>query len=180
VPRGTFRVGWTTEVNSLNPSTCWSTLVIDAMYDALYTISRDFDVIPNLVKSEKISDDFLTWDLELVQGATWSDGAPLDADSVVYNFQVLLKTMPTMMSTSLEFIDSIEKTGDYSIRINMKYRMPASLVKTLLADDYIFLREKELGPVDNVTLEDVQNYAVEETKITNGAFKMGEWKKPKR
>lgn len=180
VPRGTLRVGWTTEVNSLNPTTCWSTeggLVIDAMFGTLYTISREFEAIPDLVKSEEISADFLTWDLELVPDATWSDGAKLDADSVVYSFEVLLKTMPPMMTGYLEFIDSIEKTGDYSIRINMKYAMPASLVKILLAEDFVFLREKELGPLDQVELDDVTNYAPEETKVTNGAFKMIEWKK---
>lgn len=183
VPYGTFRVGWTTEVNSLNPTTCWSDeggLAIDAMFDALYRISREASPEPDLVVKETISPDGLTWDLEIVEDATWSDGAPLNADSVVYNFKVLLKTMPPLLMENLEFIDSIEKMGEYSVRLRLKHPMPLDLAKILLSDIYIFIREQELGPADEVTLDAVLNYAPEETKITNGPFKMVEWKKGER
>jgi peptide/nickel transport system substrate-binding protein len=59
----------------------------------LFTALADFDNItqqdiPMLAKSWDISTDRLTWTFHLRKGAKFSDGHPLTADDVVFNFQL--------------------------------------------------------------------------------------------
>jgi len=174
----TFRVGWEAEIPSLNPATNWAEeggFIIDLMFDSFYELNEKSEPVPLLVVDEKISDDLLTWDLTIAQGVTWHDGEPLTADDVVYNLKALLKTMPPMLRADLEFIDSVEKTGEYSIRLHMKYAQPERLTKVLLADDpLVFLPPHLMPPLEEITLQDILDYKPE---IGFGPFKLVEWKK---
>lgn len=174
----TFRVGWETEIPSLNPATNWAEeggFIIDLMFDSFYEMNENMEPVPLLVTEEKISDDFLTWDLTIAEGVTWHDGKPLTADDVVYNLKALLKTMPPMLRANLEFIEAVEKTGEYSFRLRMKYPQPERLTKVLLADDpLVFLPPHRCPPLEEITLEYILDYKPE---IGYGPFKLVEWKK---
>lgn len=70
------------------------------------------------------NDDYTQMDVNLRDNLTWSDGVPFTADDLVYTVQTLMST-PELgqsgWSVSLNnFVDSVEKTGDYSVRFNLK------------------------------------------------------------
>jgi peptide/nickel transport system substrate-binding protein len=174
----TFRVGWEAEIPSLNPATNWAEEgghVINTMFDNLYVLDENMEPVPLLVVDERISGDLLTWDLTITDKASWHDGTPLTADDIVYNFRVLLKTMPPLLTPNIEFIESVEKTGSYSIRFKMKYAQPLRLTKVFLAEvRLIFLPPHLLPSVEDITLQDVLDY---KPRLGNGPFKFVEWKK---
>jgi len=56
------------------------------MYDGLVTFAPGTaDVAPALAESWEQSTDGLTWTFKLVEGATFHDGTPVDAEAVCYN-----------------------------------------------------------------------------------------------
>lgn len=174
----TFRVGWEAEIPTLSPAKSWaeeSNIVIDCMFDGLYSLDEHSNPIPELVVNEEISADTLAWDLTITDKASWHDGKPLTADDVVYNLKVLLKTRPPQLIPNIEFIDSVEKTGPYSFRLNMKYQQPVRLTKAMLEDLLgIWLPPQKLPSVNEITLQDVLDY---KPRLGNGPFKFVEWKK---
>ena len=59
-----------------------------AIYDSLMRWNPDTgEFTPQLADSLESSDDFVTWTLKLRPDVTFSDGTPLDAESVVYSIQ---------------------------------------------------------------------------------------------
>ena len=60
-------------------------------YDGLYRYTGNPpELVPWLAESHTVSDDGLTWEFTLRDGATFHDGSPVSADDVVYSFQRLL------------------------------------------------------------------------------------------
>ena len=88
---GTLRVGWSSEPDTLNPLTSFSTEaneVLQLIYDKL----NDYDA--NLKSSRAwrspptASADGKTVTYALRQGVTWHDGTPFTADDVVFTFSL--------------------------------------------------------------------------------------------
>jgi peptide/nickel transport system substrate-binding protein len=60
-------------------------------YDGLYRyVGNPPELSPWLAESHTVSDDGLTWEFTLRDGATFHDGSPVTADDVVYSFDRLL------------------------------------------------------------------------------------------
>ncbi len=93
-PGGRLVVSLRAEPKTLNPLTAVDTPsreVIGAMQADLVHINRGTQLTePALAKSWKISADGLQYTLTLRQGLRFSDGHPLDADDVLFTFQVYL------------------------------------------------------------------------------------------
>lgn len=73
--------------------------------------------------SPMYNDDFTTLDVDLRDNIYWSDGVQFTADDLVYTVETL-KSNPDLnasgWSTQLnQFLDSVEKTGDFSVRFNL-------------------------------------------------------------
>ena len=47
------------------------------------------ETVPALAESWEVSEDGLTWTLQLRQGVRWSDGAPFGADDVIFTFNAI-------------------------------------------------------------------------------------------
>jgi len=61
------------------------------VYDGLYRyVGNPPKLEPWLAESHTVSDDGLTWEFTLREGATFHDGSTVDAEDVVYSFQRLL------------------------------------------------------------------------------------------
>ncbi|TVQ57996.1 MAG: ABC transporter substrate-binding protein [Rhodobacteraceae bacterium] len=55
------------------------------VFEGLTRFAPDGSIVPGLARSWTISDDGLTYTFHLVEGATFHDGAPFDADAVVFS-----------------------------------------------------------------------------------------------
>ena len=60
------------------------TMVMYHVYCRLFTFDDSMNPVPDLVASESLSDDKLTWTFKLRPGAKYHDGTPVDAEAVKY------------------------------------------------------------------------------------------------
>ena len=92
---GTVRIGWGGSPDSLNPGNgvlAESYTLYPLMYDVPIDITSDGEYVPELATSWDVSDDGLTWTLDIVDGATFHDGEPLTAEDVAYSIQLYKDT----------------------------------------------------------------------------------------
>lgn len=74
------------------------------------------------------NEDFTQLNVDLRDNIYWSDGVQFTADDVVYTVE-LLKSNPELAASGWSaefnnFLDSIEKTGDFSVRFNLNQPAP--------------------------------------------------------
>jgi peptide/nickel transport system substrate-binding protein len=98
------------------------------IYDSL--LSKDFATggfKPELAESYKIVDD-KTIDFQLRKNVKFHDGTPMTADDVVYTLNLVSsKDYNARYQIAVEWIQSAEKLGDYSVRLHMKAPNPLAL-----------------------------------------------------
>jgi peptide/nickel transport system substrate-binding protein len=74
------------------------------------------------------NEDFTQMNVDLREGIYWSDGVQFTADDVVYTVD-LLKTNTELSANGWstqfnQFLDSVEKTGDFSVQFNLNQSNP--------------------------------------------------------
>lgn len=90
----TLKVGWSSEPDTMNPLTTYSTEadeVLQLIYDKLLGYGLDLKPQPELAKSFETSADGLSFTFHLQPNATWSDGQPLTSADVKYTFEEIQK-----------------------------------------------------------------------------------------
>ncbi len=106
---------------------------------------RTLESEPALAKSWEISPDNLSYTFHLRRGVRWSDGAPFNADDVVFNYQVV--TDPKILTSTKDLFrqsdgtfPKLTKIDDYTVRFDL------SEVNVLFVDSvgslYILPRHK--------------------------------------
>ncbi|MGE0576655.1 MAG: ABC transporter substrate-binding protein [Reyranella sp.] len=86
-----------------------------------------FEIKPALATAWKFAEDN-SLDLTIRQGVKFHDGSMLSADDVVYTINMAANPDSKVATPSnYAWIDKVEKTGDYSVRIKMKRPTPAAL-----------------------------------------------------
>ena len=92
---GILRIGTSSGLTSLNPFvgfnqddySVWMYIYPSLlMYD---TTTPTYDFLPGFAKEWSQSEDGMTVTFETLPGATWSDGEPLNAEDVVFTFEMI-------------------------------------------------------------------------------------------
>jgi peptide/nickel transport system substrate-binding protein len=120
---GRLTVSLRSEPKTLNPVTSLdisSREVISQMTADLIHIDRDSQqIVPALAKSWTVSHDGLRYTLQLRDGIRFSDGAPFDADDVVFSFKVYLDEKTNSPQRDLLTIGDkaigVRKDGPYTV-----------------------------------------------------------------
>ncbi len=99
-------------------------LIANHVYDYLVDVDADNNIQPRLARDWTRSEDGLTYEFELVEGATFHDGTPLTADDVVYTFRRLRDTEGLPTADLYSNITTIEATGDLSVRFTISQTNP--------------------------------------------------------
>jgi peptide/nickel transport system substrate-binding protein len=92
---GTVRIGIGGYPDSLNPGIGELTeayTLYELMYDTPISISNEGKYEPELAKSWSVSDDGLTWSLELVDNAKFHDGTPLTSEDLKFTIELYRDT----------------------------------------------------------------------------------------
>lgn len=91
------------------------------LYDGLSTVDGAGTVIPQLATSWEVSDDNLTYTFHLAEGATFSDGSPIEAKDVVYSLKRLLALNegPSYLFTDLVDPDAVEAVDATTVKIGL-------------------------------------------------------------
>lgn len=74
------------------------------------------------------NEDFTQMSVELRDNLVWSDGVPFTADDLIYTIETLMSNEGLnangWSTTMNQFVDTVEKTGDYSVQFNLKEANP--------------------------------------------------------
>jgi peptide/nickel transport system substrate-binding protein len=168
---GTVRVGIGGSPDSLNPGNgllSEAYTLYELVYDTPIGLDEAGNFVPELATSWDVSDDGLTWTLELVEGATFHDGTPLTSEDVKFTLElyrdtadfVYLPAYPDVFE-SVEAPDPTHVTittsdpvGNFESRMVFMYVIPKHIWEKV--DDPVEFKNKEMigsGPfslVENV------------------------------
>lgn len=122
-------------------------------YDEAFNIKKD------LATSYEVSEDGLTWTVEIRKDVKFTDGEPLTADDVVFTFNQI-KTNAS--SIDLTNVEEVTKLDDYTVRFQLKER-DSTFIFFLIT----------IGIVPEHAYDD--GYA--ENPIGSGPFEMVQWDK---
>lgn len=93
-------------------------------------IERDpetFEYRPSLATAWRWVDES-TLELDLQEGVTFHNGEPFDADDVEFTFNYISNPDNKILNQSIgSWIDHVEKTGDFQVRIHLSKAFPAAL-----------------------------------------------------
>jgi peptide/nickel transport system substrate-binding protein len=132
-----FRAAVISDESTLNPFTYvtgdpgWNLLMLQ--YDSLFTMGLDGEPYPWLVTDWALSDDGLSYTLELRQDVTWNDGTPMTADDVKFTFDYFVLNAVGRFARDIREFDSAEVVDEYTVVINLGSPNPG-FVRSAFAD----------------------------------------------
>lgn len=93
------------------------------IYDNLVSLDAEGNPAPWLAESWDISDDGTTYTFHLREGVTFSDGAPLDAEAVVTNFDHMAapETASPLAAAYIDPIESTEILDSHTLQVELEY-----------------------------------------------------------
>ena len=96
--------------------------VLNAVYDYLIETDAAANLVPRLASSWELSEDGLTYLLQLQEGATWHDGSPVTVDDVLWTIQWHQESESTV--ASLIASASFAAAGDNQLAISLSEPNP--------------------------------------------------------
>ncbi|MGP6177360.1 ABC transporter substrate-binding protein [Microbacterium sp. A196] len=135
--------------------------------DNLVSLDDDGSVVPWLAESWDVSDDGLTYTLTLKDGVSFTDGSPVDAAAVAYNFDYWIAGGNSTASVWLDgYYASAEALDDLTVAIHLITPYPRLLEN--LSQSYFGIQSQQALetriPEENC-----------EQPIGSGAFVVEEW-----
>ena len=135
--------------------------------DGLVSLDENHQVVPWLADSWSVSDDQLTWTFTLKDGVTFTDGTPLTAAVVAYNFDYWLAGGNSTASVWLAgYYASAQAVDERTLTVNLSAPYPR------LADN---LTQGYFGIQSQQALETRTDEENCEAPIGSGAFVVDHW-----
>ncbi|BBX36030.1 family 5 extracellular solute-binding protein [Mycolicibacterium mageritense DSM 44476 = CIP 104973] len=122
-----LRVGSTTDIDSLNPFTAFSTQSYDVfqlLYDKLMEYDADLNIKPSLATEVRVDDGGKTYTYTLRDDVKWQDGSPFSADDVV--FTLLMVRDNDYGTYGAYFTDLVDATATGN-QVRLTYSQPQTL-----------------------------------------------------
>ncbi|GHD49532.1 ABC transporter substrate-binding protein [Mycetocola manganoxydans] len=135
--------------------------------DNLTSLDEDGTPVPWLAEEWSASDDGLTWTFTLKEGVEFTDGSPLTAEAVAYNFDHWLGGGNSTAQVWLDgYYESAEAVDDQTLVVNLSAPYPR--LADNLTQSYFAIQSQEA--LETRTAE--ENC---EAPIGTGAFVVEEW-----
>lgn len=99
------------EMHPMNWSDSNSGNVVYYIYDCLYDLDENYEPVPRAAESYEVSDDACTYTFHLREGITFTDGAKLDAQAVVTNYECAIDPANNWRRRRM-FIESIDENTE--------------------------------------------------------------------
>ncbi|MBM7554033.1 peptide ABC transporter substrate-binding protein [Thalassobacillus pellis] len=178
------------EIPTMDPSLATDAVAfqwLGSTMDGLYRLGEDAELEPAIAKEHKVSEDALTWTFTLREDATWTNGDPVTAHDFVFAWQRAVNPEtgseygPYMMNGVIKNAEAIssgempvEELGvkavdDYTLEVQLEKPIPYFLSLTAFGTFLPLNQEFVEAQGDKFGLE-------ANTILSNGPFKMTEWK----
>jgi peptide/nickel transport system substrate-binding protein len=147
------RAGIVGDESSLNPYTYvtgfpgWNLLMLQ--YDTLLQIDVEGVPQPWLARSFEVSDDGLTYTVQLEPDVKWSDGEPLTAEDVVFTVEYFGANAQSRFTGNLASVASATATADLEVTFTLKAPNPSFELRALA--DVPIMPEHVWSTVENPT-----------------------------
>ena len=108
------------EDRSLNPiksADYTNRVLMPLIYQGLFAVNRENEVIPILCKRYTVTADLLTYEFFIEPNATFSDGTPVKATDVAASLRAAKNS--NFYSGRMRFMDSIRATDEGSVKIKL-------------------------------------------------------------
>lgn len=139
-----LNVGMSSAVSTLSPFALVSMgmySTVSTYYETLLAFNRDRNMYQNQVAKSVTKVDDTTYDIEIYDYVTDSKGNKITADDIKYDYDTAVKE--GKLAQALGLMNSIEKTGDYTLRLKMKSMLNGALETVLSAVPVIAKKEYE-------------------------------------
>ncbi len=160
--------------------------VYQSLYNKLFDIDEDGNIVPQLVTKYEVSEDGLTYTFKLQEGVKFHDGSDFNAEVVKYNFERMVTNEKSKRKGDLKAFESATVVDPYTVQVQLK--MPFSPFLGVLTDRAGMMVSMEAaekhgeefinnpvgsGPFvfveqvkgDHVTLKKNENYWASEVKL---------------
>lgn len=159
--------------NSLYSNDATSSDIEGLIFDSL--LGNDLEFNPDttaMAEDFQASEDGLTYTIKLREGIKFHDGEPLDADDVVFTYNIPLhEDYDGVRKSYFQHVESVEKIDDLTVQFNMKQvdaQFPA------VGFGFGILPEHILGDVPIAELGEHEFNT--QNPIGSGPFKFVEWR----
>lgn len=169
--RTVLRVGSTTDIDSLNPFTAFSTQsydVLQLIYDKLMDYDAQLDVKPSLATEVAVADGGKTFTYTLRDGVKWQDGQDFSADDVVFTFLMVRDNDYGTYGAYFKDLTDVVKVGSNQVRLT--YAQPQTLDPAVIMP----IAPKHLW--DSVSKDDLPGFS-NDKPVGTGPFRYESWEK---
>ena len=166
---GTVRIGLPGYPDSLNPGLAVlaeSYTIYELVYDTPVSVTATGEWIPKLATEWSVSEDGLTWTMTLVEGATFHDGEPADADDVAFSVEFYRDNEFPLLTSYAEPFVEVTVVDPVTITLTTEDPMSQPLFEQNMAAIYVL-------PEHIWANEDPQEFGNEEM-IGTGPFTLTE------
>ena len=180
-----FDVGVDSDITSLNPfNLCCGPdyEVMSLIYDTAWQWDNDtLAAAPGFVTSWEHSEDYMTWTLNTVEGATWHDGTPATAEDLAFSFSLIADYQMPFFKDYFPFSPTFEVTSPtqviwHSTEPTFAPEVPAyaPVLPKHIWEPLIVPGDPEDKEVAAATRKSVKQFENEEA-IGTGAFQLEEY-----
>lgn len=145
-----------------------SNTVNRALYDSLTSLSVDGEIEPFLAESVEPNNNLDTWTVTLRSGVEFHDGSPLDAETLVWNFETLHNQPESTSYGPIQEhgIEAVEATGPLTVEYRLRQSNAAfpSVLRTGLGI-----------PVSRQSYEEMGHDTFGENPVGTGPFEFQQW-----
>jgi ABC-type transport system substrate-binding protein len=124
----TFNIAVGVDFDTFDPAGTTTTTVgnmVAYMVQTLTVIDEDGDVHPQLATEWDVSEDGLTYTLQLREGVVFHDGTPFDAEAVVFTFdRVLDEEVTVPIRAPFLAIEEVVATDEHEVEIRLSRPFP--------------------------------------------------------
>ncbi|MFD2444362.1 ABC transporter substrate-binding protein [Bacillus sp. CGMCC 1.16607] len=158
--------------------------VIDHIYEGLYTLDKDGNIIEGAASKVDVSEDGKTYTFTIRNGVKWSNGDPLTAKDFEYAWKRVLDPKTAAynpstfyyivgaeeFNTGKEAVDKVGITAKDDQTLVVELKTPIKFFpKVLLAQGFL--------PVNQKVVEENKDWAAEaDSIVSNGAYTVTDWK----